>query len=97
MLFNILKNACRIEALQLGSVERLKRALALVVAGRNALSSHKKYPPREVYDFYDNGTAFKLMRQAYLAGYLFFAIEYLLKDEYSIMTTEKLRGIHLWN
>ncbi|MGT2433604.1 IS4 family transposase [Cupriavidus basilensis] len=38
MLFNILKNACRVEALQLGSVERLERALALfmVVAWRVA-------------------------------------------------------------
>jgi hypothetical protein len=38
MLFNILKNACRVEALQLGSIERLERALALflVVAWRVA-------------------------------------------------------------
>ena len=38
MLFNILKNACRVEALQLGTVERLERALALfmVVAWRIA-------------------------------------------------------------
>ena len=38
MLFNILKNACRVEALQLGTVERLERALALfmVVAWRVA-------------------------------------------------------------
>lgn len=38
MLFNILKNACRVEALQLSAVERLERALALfmVVAWRVA-------------------------------------------------------------
>jgi hypothetical protein len=38
MLFNVLKNACRVEALQLGSVEKLERALALflVVAWRVA-------------------------------------------------------------
>lgn len=38
MLFNILKNACRIEALQLGTIQRLERALALfmVVAWRVA-------------------------------------------------------------
>lgn len=29
ILFNVLKNACRIEALQLGSMERIERALAL--------------------------------------------------------------------
>jgi hypothetical protein len=31
MLFNILKNACRVEALQLGAMARLERALALFV------------------------------------------------------------------
>ncbi|WP_175233562.1 IS4 family transposase, partial [Paraburkholderia humisilvae] len=38
ILFNILKNACRVEALQLGTIERLERALALflVVAWRVA-------------------------------------------------------------
>jgi hypothetical protein len=38
MLFNVLKNGCRIEALQLGAIERLERALALylVVAWRIA-------------------------------------------------------------
>jgi len=38
MLFNILKNACRVEALQLGTVERLERAITLfmVVAWRIA-------------------------------------------------------------
>jgi hypothetical protein len=38
MLFNILKNACRVEALQLGTIERLERAIALfmVVAWRIA-------------------------------------------------------------
>lgn len=37
-LFNILKNACRVEALQLSAIERLERALALfmVVAWRIA-------------------------------------------------------------
>lgn len=36
ILFNVLKNACRIEELQLGSIERRERALALfmVVAWR---------------------------------------------------------------
>jgi IS4 transposase len=36
ILFHVLKNACRVEALQLGSIERLERALALfmVVAWR---------------------------------------------------------------
>ncbi|KAG0189554.1 hypothetical protein DFQ28_003275 [Apophysomyces sp. BC1034] len=29
MLFNVLKNGCRVEALQLGAIERLERALAL--------------------------------------------------------------------
>lgn len=29
MLFNILKNACRVEALQPSTIERLERALAL--------------------------------------------------------------------
>jgi hypothetical protein len=38
MLFNVLKNACRVEALQLGSIAQLERALALfmVVAWRIA-------------------------------------------------------------
>lgn len=38
ILFNVLKNGCRIEALQLGTIERLERALALflVVAWRIA-------------------------------------------------------------
>jgi hypothetical protein len=38
MLFNVLKNGCRVEALQLGAIERLERALALflVVAWRIA-------------------------------------------------------------
>lgn len=31
MLFDVLKNACRIEALQLASVSRLERALALFI------------------------------------------------------------------
>ena len=36
ILFNVLKNGCRVEALQLGAIERLERALALflVVAWR---------------------------------------------------------------
>ena len=36
VLFNVLKNGCRVEALQLGTIERLERALALflVVAWR---------------------------------------------------------------
>jgi hypothetical protein len=38
ILFNVLKNACKVEALQLGSIEQLERALALfmVVAWRIA-------------------------------------------------------------
>jgi hypothetical protein len=38
ILFNVLKNGCRVEALQLGTIERLERALALflVVAWRIA-------------------------------------------------------------
>ena len=38
MLFNVLKNGCRVEALQLGTIERLERALVLflVVARRIA-------------------------------------------------------------
>jgi hypothetical protein len=38
ILFNVLKNACRVEALQLGAIERIERALALylVVAWRIA-------------------------------------------------------------
>lgn len=38
MLFDVLKNACRVEALQLGSITQLERALALfiVVAWRIA-------------------------------------------------------------
>ncbi|MET2544713.1 IS4 family transposase, partial [Ralstonia pseudosolanacearum] len=38
ILFNVLKNGCRVEALQLGAIERLERALALflVVAWRIA-------------------------------------------------------------
>lgn len=37
-MFNVLKNACKVEALQLGSMEKLERALALfmVVAWRIA-------------------------------------------------------------
>jgi hypothetical protein len=29
MLFNVLKNGCRVEALQLGMIERIERALAV--------------------------------------------------------------------
>lgn len=38
MLFDVLKNACRVEALQLGTIKKLERALALfmVVAWRIA-------------------------------------------------------------
>ena len=38
ILFNVLKNACQVEALQLGAIERIERALALylVVAWRVA-------------------------------------------------------------
>ena len=32
ILFNVLKNACRVEALQLGAIERIERALALYLA-----------------------------------------------------------------
>lgn len=40
ILFNILKNACRVEALQLGTIERLERALALfLVVAENCLRS----------------------------------------------------------
>ncbi|CAJ9685439.1 IS4 family transposase [Burkholderia pseudomallei] len=31
ILFNVLKNGCRVEALQLGTIERLERALALLL------------------------------------------------------------------
>jgi Transposase Tn5 dimerisation domain len=60
-LFNILKNACRVEALQLGTIERLERALALflVVAWRIAylmrlgrtcpnLDAHLFFDPDEI-------------------------------------------------
>jgi hypothetical protein len=42
MLFNVLKNGCRVEALQLGTIERLERALALflVVAWRIVYLMH---------------------------------------------------------
>jgi hypothetical protein len=61
ILFNILKNACRVEALQLGTIERLERALALflVVAWRIAylmrlgrtcpnLDAHLFFDPDEI-------------------------------------------------
>jgi hypothetical protein len=37
ILFNVLENACRVEALQLGAIERIERALALYLVGRGAL------------------------------------------------------------
>jgi hypothetical protein len=65
ILFNILKNACRVEALQLGTIERLERALALflVVAWRVAylmrlgrtcpdLDAHLFFDPDEIRSAY---------------------------------------------
>lgn len=33
MFFYVLKNGCRVEALQLGAIEKLKRALAVYMGG----------------------------------------------------------------
>jgi hypothetical protein len=65
MLFNILKNVCRVEALQFGSIERFERALALflVVAWRVAylmrlgrtcpdLDAHLFFDPDEIRSAY---------------------------------------------
>jgi hypothetical protein len=43
MLFNVLKNGCRVEGLQLGAIERLERALALCVR-RDAKVDGPFYP-----------------------------------------------------
>lgn len=57
MLFNILKNACRVEALQLGTIERLERALALflVVAWRVAylMRLGRTCPDLDAHLFFD--------------------------------------------
>lgn len=57
ILFNILKNACRVEALQLGTIERLERALALflVVAWRVAylMRLGRTCPDLEAHLFFD--------------------------------------------
>lgn len=57
MLFDILKNACRVEALQLGSIEKLERALALflVVAWRIAylMRSGRTCPDLDATLFFD--------------------------------------------
>jgi Transposase Tn5 dimerisation domain/Transposase DNA-binding len=65
ILFDVLKNACRVEALQLGSIERIERALALylVVAWRIAhlmrlgrtcpdLDAHLFFDPDEIQAAY---------------------------------------------
>lgn len=57
MLFNILKNGCRVEALQLGTIERIERALALflVVAWRVAylMRLGRTCPELEAHLFFD--------------------------------------------
>ncbi|MBC7601522.1 MAG: IS4 family transposase [Ramlibacter sp.] len=57
MLFNILKNACRVEALQLGTIERLERAIALfmVVAWHIAhlMRSGRTCPDLDAALFFD--------------------------------------------
>jgi hypothetical protein len=57
ILFNILKNACRVEALQLGTIERLERALALflVVAWRVAylMRLGRTCPDLDAHLFFD--------------------------------------------
>jgi hypothetical protein len=57
MLFDVLKNACRVEALQLGSIEKLERALALflVVACRIAylMRSGRTCPDLDAALFFD--------------------------------------------
>jgi hypothetical protein len=57
MLFDVLKNTCRVEALQLGSMEKLERALALfmVVAWRIAylMRSGRTCPDLDAALFFD--------------------------------------------
>lgn len=57
ILFNVLKNACRVEALQLGAIERIERALALylVVAWRIAylMRSGRTCPDLDAHLFFD--------------------------------------------
>lgn len=57
MLFNVLKNGCRVEALQLGTIERLERALALflVVAWRIVYLMHmgRSCPDLDAELFFD--------------------------------------------
>jgi hypothetical protein len=57
MLFDVLKNACRVEALQLGSIDKLERALALfmVVAWRIAylMRSGRTCPDLDATLFFD--------------------------------------------
>ncbi|MGK5079179.1 IS4 family transposase [Janthinobacterium sp. HLX7-2] len=57
MLFDVLKNACRVEALQLGTIEKLERALALfmVIAWRIAylMRSGRTCPDLDATLFFD--------------------------------------------
>lgn len=57
MLFDVMKNACRVEALQLGTIEKLERALALfmVVAWRIAylMRSGRTCPDIDATLFFD--------------------------------------------
>ena len=57
ILFNVLKNACRVEALQLGAIERIERALALylVVAWRIAhlMRLGRTCPDLDAHLFFD--------------------------------------------
>ncbi|EDT38459.1 transposase, IS4 family [Burkholderia ambifaria MEX-5] len=57
ILFNVLKNGCRVEALQLGAMERLERALALflVVAWRVVHRMHmgRSCPDLDAELFFD--------------------------------------------
>ena len=59
MLFDVLKNACQVEPLQLGMIEKLKRALALfkVVAWRIAhlTRSGRTGPDLDAALFFDSG------------------------------------------
>jgi hypothetical protein len=58
ILFNVLKNACRVEALQLGAIERIERALALylVVAWRIAhlMRLGRTCPDLDAHLFFDS-------------------------------------------
>lgn len=57
ILFNVLKNACRVEALQLGAIERIERALALylVVSWRIAhlMRMGRTCPDLDAHLFFD--------------------------------------------